>query len=49
MAAKTRADNQDSATDAELYLPAGITSPSEASRIERLWRYLFNHDIDSPK
>ena len=49
MAAKTRADNQDSATDAELYLPAGITSPSEASRIERLWRYLFNHGAEPPK
>jgi hypothetical protein len=49
MAAKTRADDRDSSTDLEFYLPAGITPSSETSRLERFWGYLFNHGIEPPK
>jgi hypothetical protein len=45
MAARTRADDRDSAIEPELSLPAGITSPVETSRLERLWGRLFNHGV----
>jgi hypothetical protein len=46
MAARTRADDRDGATEPELYLPAGITSPDETSRVERLWGRLFNQGVE---
>ena len=49
MVAKTCADDRDRATDLDLYLPAGLTSPVETSRLECLWGRLFNHGVDSPK
>jgi hypothetical protein len=49
MAARARADDRDSATEPELYLPAGITSPVGTSRIERLWGRLFDHGVEPPK
>ncbi len=49
MAARARADDRDSTTEPELYLPAGITSPGETSRIERLWGRLFDHGVEPPK
>jgi hypothetical protein len=45
MTARTRADDRDSATEPELYLPAGIASPAETSRFERLWGRLFDHGV----
>jgi hypothetical protein len=45
MAANPRADDRDRATELELYLPAGFTSPVETSRVERLWGRLFNHGV----
>ncbi|WP_324760986.1 hypothetical protein [Haloarcula montana] len=48
MATKTRAD-QDSATDLELYLPAGVTPSGEPGRLKRLWGHLFNHGVEPPK
>jgi hypothetical protein len=49
MAARTRTDDRDEATDLKLYLPAGVTPPVETDRIERLWGRLFNHGVAPPK
>ncbi|SDY24258.1 hypothetical protein SAMN04487946_10971 [Halobellus clavatus] len=49
MTAKTHADDRDSTTDVELYLPAGVTPSGETSRLTRLWEYLFNHAVEPPK
>ncbi|WP_162562474.1 hypothetical protein [Salinigranum rubrum] len=49
MTARTRADDRDRATEPELYLPAGITSPVETSRFERLWGRLFDHGVEPPR
>jgi len=45
MAARTRADDRDRATELELYLPAGGIPPVEASRFERLWARVFDHRV----
>ena len=49
MTAETRTDDRGSATELELYLPAGVTPSSETSCLERLWGYLFNHGVEPPK
>ena len=49
MAVRTRADDRDSATEPELYLPAGITSSVDTSRVKRLWGRLFNHGVGPQK
>jgi hypothetical protein len=49
MAARTRTDDRDRATEPELYLPAGITPSAETSRLERLWGRLFDHGVEPPK
>ena len=49
MAATTRTDDQNSPTDPELYLPAGITPTAEANWLERLWGQLFTHGVEPPK
>jgi hypothetical protein len=46
MAAITRADDRDRATELELYLPASVASPAETGRLERLWGRLFNHGVE---
>jgi hypothetical protein len=49
MAARTRADDHDSATDIKLYLPAGVSPPVEIDRLERLWGRLFSHGVEQSK
>jgi hypothetical protein len=48
MPPKPGADDRDSATDLDVYLPAGITPPVGASRLEQLWGYLFTHGVEPP-
>lgn len=45
MAQRNHADDQDRATELEIYLPAGVTPPFDANRVERLWTMMFNHRI----
>jgi hypothetical protein len=45
MAQRNHAADRDSATELAFYLPASVTSPSEASRVERIWARLFNHRV----
>lgn len=49
MAAKTRDDDRDGASEVKLYLPAGVTPPVETGWLERLWGRLFNHSVEPPK
>jgi hypothetical protein len=48
MAARTRADDRDGATDLKFYLPAGVSAPVETRRLERLWGLLFDHGGEPP-
>ena len=45
MAHQTQTTDQGSDTESKFYLPAGVTPESEASRVTRLWRTLFNHRV----
>jgi len=49
MAARTRADDRDSATEFERFLPAGVIPPDETGRLERLRGGLFNHGGEPTK
>ncbi len=49
MAEQPHIDDQDGATDAEFYLPAGIHPSSAGTRFERLWDTLFDHRVDPPR
>ncbi len=37
-----RLDEQDSDTELKFYLPAGVSTPFDSSRFERLWESLFD-------
>jgi len=45
MSQRTPTDNRDSATEPELYLPAGAGVSFIASQFERVWATLFNHRV----
>jgi hypothetical protein len=45
MAHQTHTTDRGSDTESKFYLPAGVTPESEASRVTRLWRTLFNHRV----
>lgn len=49
MAANPDSDDGDSATDLDIYLPAGITPSVGASRFEQLRGFLFDHCREPPK
>jgi hypothetical protein len=49
MAAKSRTNDRDGATDIELYLPAGGIPPADTGRLGSLWDDLFNHTVEPPK
>jgi hypothetical protein len=45
MSQRNHADDQDRATEAKFYLPAGATPSSEAGWFERIWAVLFDHRV----
>lgn len=45
MAHQTQTDDRDSATESKFYLPAGVIPNSGSSRLVRLWKTLFNHQV----
>ncbi|MUV57412.1 hypothetical protein [Halogeometricum sp. CBA1124] len=45
MAQRTRADDQGSATELELYLPAGVSPSFDGSWFDRLWARLFDYRV----
>jgi hypothetical protein len=45
MAQRTRVDDRGSATELELYLPAGVTPSFDGSRFDRLWARLFDSRV----
>jgi hypothetical protein len=49
MSQRNRADDRDSATEPEFYIPAGATSSFDTGWFERLWAKLFSHDVEPPK
>jgi len=49
MAARTRADNRDSATGFERFPPAGVIPPDETGRLERRRGGPFNHGGEPTK
>ncbi len=45
MEKKDHADDQDRPTEPEYYLPAVVTTSSDASWIDRIWAKIFNHRV----
>jgi len=43
--ARSTADDRDSATESKFYLPAGVSPSFDASRFERIWATLFEHQL----
>ena len=45
MAQRTHADKRDEATGPDVYLPAGVDTSFDGSRLESIWAALFNHGV----
>ncbi|WP_162562439.1 hypothetical protein [Salinigranum rubrum] len=49
MPQRIRADDRVRATESKFYLPAGATTSLVAGRLERVWKTLFNHGIETTR
>jgi len=49
MAQQSHADDRGRATESKFYLPAMVTPSIEASRFERIWASLFDHQVGTAK
>ena len=45
MAQRTNADKRDETTGPNVYLPAGVNTSFDGSRLEAIWTALFSHRV----